>query len=604
MDRPMVHRSSMPQPWSQPYPHSAPPDTGHHSRPPTAPYPPHDPRDYYTAPALYPTAVSQQLPHRYSQPPLPNTLIPGGARLRTRSTLGDNNPYFDTPPPAPQFPFPTPSHVPFSQGPAFPPIPVPPPKPPSRPQPSGYPFPVTHPARDDVPIRPAPMSARRSSSSPALNRIPPSNPPPPVPHLPQNYHSSYPQPGPPPHPPPSIPIPSPSPPYRSDTSPHYSSPFETAAPPFFVHPPPRFSSPPRIPTSSPPKPENDIKHTPGSDEDKDLALVIALSKQEAKEHCGKVSREQEDLAKAIEESMRYASPFAMPVPNADPGPSTFPKTSPLSCPASLPMSEPLVFPHTSRLSASRPPSKAPSPMMYPVRPSPEDDEALAQRIAAEEIAEEEIAAAAAGPSNPQLGPLSVLPPTRPEITINPPLTLAPAPAPSPTSRRRHDAYRPNFSTVESEPPPPLYHQVVSSAQTFVSTQPSPISPNNSPNLGRSSSASAVMSSSSRVSPVPGRDERPGGGRSQSWDTGSTSGSTSNIPSPSVSTKLSSLSTVEESLNSPSVLSSGSSSGPATLLPPTANSFIDQKLLTGVCKTFDTAKKKFRSVINNLTPFPL
>lgn len=581
--RPAIHRSSIPHSWSQPYPHSAPPNSGH-PRPLTVPYPPHDPHDVYTAPALYPTVVSQQLP------PLPSTLIPGGARPRAKSTNGNDN-LFETPPPVPQFPsFPSPSPVQFPQSHLFPPIPVPPSKPPVlRPQLSSYPFPVARPSQNELPIRPPPMSARRSSSSPAIGRITASDLPPPLPPLPSNY---YPQhsprrvsPAPPPLPPPPIPIPSLNQPYRPDSSPFYPSPFETVVPPSF---PSRIPSPHRIPTSSSPKIENGVEHAPVDEDERNLAFVIALSEKESKEHSVKVSKEEEDLARAIEESMRHTPSFGMPVPYADAGPSTVPSTaSSLSFPIPLPVSESPASSYMSlpseslRPSASRPASKASSPLMYPVQPSIDDDQALAQWLA-----EEEERAAVAGPSNPRPKP-PILPPPRPEVTTTPAPAPAPAPAPSPTLRKRHDVHRQKLSVVDSEPPPPLYHHVIST-QTSAPAKTSPISPNNSPPLGRSSTASAVFPSSSRLSPIPGKDEKSNGRRCQSWDTGSTtSSSSSSMLNPSVSTKPNSLQTVDESLDAPP---SASPSAPVTLSPPTANSFIDKQLLDGVCKSFDTAQK--------------
>ena len=597
MDRSMIHRSPMPQPWSQPYPHSAPPNPGH-PHPLTVPYPPHDPQNTYTAPALYPNVVSQQLPHRYSQPHLPSTLIPGGARPRAKSSIGDTL-FFETPPPIPQFPaFPSP--VQFPQGPPFPSIPVPPSKPPAfLSQSSGYPFPVTRPPQNDVPIRPAPISARRSSSSPAIGRITAPDLPPPLPPLPPNYHPSHHQHAPqhvspvlPPPPPPSIPIPSLNRPYRSDSSPLYAPPFETVAPPSSVHPP-RFSSPPRLPTSLPPKIENDVEHPPVDREEDlayDLAYAIALSEKESKQHSVNLSKEEEDLEKAIQESMRHASSSRMPVPYTDAGPSTIPSTaSSFSFPIPLPVSESPVSSHTSHASdtyhllASRPTSKASSPLMYPTQPTIDDHEAFALQPAEKEKA------TAPGPSNLQPEPPVPLF-AKPEVTTTPP--LPPVPAPSPTSWKRHDAHRPQLPVVGSEPPPPLYHYVVSTAQTPVPTKTSQISPNNSPSLGRSSSASAVMPSNSRLSPVPGKDEKPNGGRSQSLDTGfTTSSSSSNVSSPSPSTKQSPLSTVEESFDSLSLQSPTSPSALATSSTPTANSFIDQQLLNGVCESFDPIQKR-------------
>ena len=585
----------MPQQWSQPYPHSAPPNSNH-PRPLAAQYP-HDPHDPYAAPALYPTAVTQQMPHRYSQPaPLPGALVPGLPRPRTRSTIGDNGVYFEPLPPVPQFPFPSPSPAQFTASPSLPRIPVPPSKPPAlQPRLSGYPPPVTSQTRDELPIRPAPMSARRSSSSPAINRIS-DLPRPPVPPLPPQLYPGYPQHAPqhahpPPTLPPSIPIPSP---YRSDSSPFYASPFEAIPPPSHLPPPRRASSPPRVLTSSPPKFENDRKRVPGSKEEEELKRVLALSERESKEQSGKVSKEEEEFAKAIEESIRYASNFGMPIPGTgnEAGPSRLlSNASPLSYATPSPVSEspvsspmPHASPHTPYLSASRPTSKVSSPLLRPTQPSIDDDEAFAQRLAEEEER------AVSGSSQPKPGP----PPTPPYNKLET-TTPAPAPAPSPgpasNSGKHRDMKRPRLSVVGSEPPPPLYHHAIGSAQTTVPTKTSPTSQNNGSSLGRSSSASAVSPSSTRPSPVPAVDDKPNGGRSQSWDAVPSTSNSARL-SPTVPAKSNSLQTVEESLNPPDLLnppdsplapSPSSSSGPVTLAP-TANSFIDQKLLDGVCKS--------------------
>ncbi|KAF9653370.1 hypothetical protein BDM02DRAFT_3107990 [Thelephora ganbajun] len=566
MDRPVIHRSSLPQSWVQHYPPSAPPNPSH-PRPLAVQYP-YDPRNDYTAPTLYPNVVSQQFPHRYSQPPLPNTLIPGGVRPRARSTIGDNNFSLENPPPVPQFPpFPSISPPQSSHGSSFPRTPVPPSKPPAlQSQLSGYPLPVTNQRQSEVPIRPPPISARRSSSSPAINRIPTSGQPPPVPPLPPNYHSGYLQHAP-QHvsPPPlsSIPVPSVYQPYRSDLSPLYASPHEIVPPPLLV---------PQTNASSLPK-----SH---SDEEAELALAISISERESKEQSGQISQEERDLAKAIEESIRHASSFGMPVPYTDPGPSTLPATiSPLSFPTPSPVAESplsshtsLASPNTPHLSASRPTSKASSPLMYPAQPRIDDDEALAEQLADEE---ERVAA---GRSNPPL--------ESPVLLSAESGIAVPVPALSPTSRKRHDAHRPMLTVVGSEPPPPLYHQVVS-AQTSAPTKTSPTSPNVIPSLGRSSSATVVTPSSSRLSPIPGDPERPNNGRSQSLDAVPSSSSNSAMNT-SVSARPNPLPIMEESADSPLVQSPSPSSVPATL-SPTPNSFIDQQLLDGICRSLCCAK---------------
>ena len=162
MNRPTIQRPSMPQLWPHQYPNVAHPDQ---PRPSATPYSLH-PQNSYPAPALYPNVAGQQHPQRYSQPPVPDTL----ARPRSRSTAGDNNPFFESQPPVPQFPsFPSPSPAQFPHGSPFPPIPAYPPA--SQHQSSGYPMPATRRTQDELPIRPAPISARRSTSSPVIDRI-------------------------------------------------------------------------------------------------------------------------------------------------------------------------------------------------------------------------------------------------------------------------------------------------------------------------------------------------------------------------------------------------------------------------------------------------
>jgi hypothetical protein len=58
--------------------------------------------------------------------------------------------------------------------------------------------------------------------------------------------------------------------------------------------------------------------------------------------------------------------------------------------------------------------------------------------------------------------------------------------------------------------------------------------------------------------------------------------------------------VIESLDSPTVQSPSSSAGPSTL-GPNANSFLDQQLLNGVCKSCDIVQKR-PSVINGFDLF--
>lgn len=575
MDRPAVHRTSLPQSWSQPYPHSAPPNP-HHPRPLLAQYPPQEHHNPYTAPQLYPTVVSQQLPQRYSQP-FPNTLVPGGhsarPRARTAATDPNINPYISPPPPVPQFPSPAAPN--FPQAHPFPHIPVPPAKPPALQ--SGNPLSAT---QDAVPIRPSPTSARRSSSSPAIGRIPQPEVPPPIPSLPPSYQpsGSQPQRFSPAPPPPSIPIPSPSLSYRTDSSPLYDSPYEAVSSPLSAPLPPPISPPPQFPANSPPKFEPDVKRVPVDEEEEALALAIALSEKESKEQTGQASQEEEDIAKAIEESLRHASSFGIPAYSSGAGPSTFPKTtSPLSFPSPLPVSESPVSPqpslppsHTPHLPASLPVSKAPSPLIRPAKSHVDDDQALAQQLAEEE--EERIAVA--GPSNPK--PASPLLPSPKPENITPP-----APASSTASRKRQEAQQHKFSVTnaDSDPPPPMYHHVVS-ANTSVPAQTSPTLPPHNLSLGRSTSASAVLPSSSRPSPIPGQSENPHAPRFQTID-GAFPASGGTKPGPSVQTNLGPSPTVEESYGAPPAQSPGSSSSAG---PVTPNSFIDQQLLNGVCKS--------------------
>jgi hypothetical protein len=601
MDRPAVHRSSLPQAqWSQQYPRT-PPSSHTYPRPLTAPYSPHDQQNPYNAPGLYPTVVSQQMPYMPSQP-FPNTLFPGGYNTRPRgnSTSGDsNNSYYQQP--APSFPAPSPPN--FPQAHAFSYMPAPPFNPPVlQPQSSPYSFPTPNQTQDEVPIRPSPMFARRSSSSPAVNRIPAPDVPPPIPPLPPSYQSNNLQqhipprvsPAPPPSP---IPIPSPGHSYRSESSPLFDSPFEASHPPYFTPPQPSIPSPSYFPTSSPPKFEGDVKRAPVDDEEEAFALAIALSEKESIARSGTDSQEDEDLAKAIEESIKHASSFGISVSDfSDAGPSTFPKTtSPLSVPPPLPVSEPSVPPlspltsSNTPYSLSRPASKMPSPLMRPVQPAI-DDEALAQRLA-----EEEHMAATAGPSNPK--PVSPILPSPKLETATPPAPVSSSVSrkrpeagqskftvvnadseSSAASRKRQEANQSKFAIVNSdtEPPPPLYHHVVS-AQTTAPVNTSPTLPNRTPFLGRSSSASAVISSSNSLSPAPGPADKQNLGRSQSVDTG-TSNFSSTGPSPSVLTNPTSLQTVDESSGSSTVQSPTSPAGPAQ-----PNSFIDQQLLYGVCK---------------------
>jgi hypothetical protein len=520
-------------------------------------------------------------------PPFPDALMPGSYNTRPRgnSSSGGNSPYFQQP--ALSFPsnsppnFPQPYAFPQAQPPAL------------QPQSSGFLFPTPTQTQDVVPIRPSPMFARRSSSSPAINRIPAPEAPPPIPPLPPSYQPSNSQHIPrrvsPAPPPPAIPIPSPGNSYRSDSAPLYDSPYDTCPPPLSI-PQPRIPSPPRFPASPPPQFESDVKRAPADEEEEALAHAIALSQKESIERSGKVYQEEEDLAKAIEESIRHASSFGISISSADAGPSTFPKsTSPLSLPPPLPVSDFSVPSYAPLTSQNTPYASAlSSPLMRPVQPAVDDDLVLAQRLD-----EEEKMAATAGPSNSK-PPSPVLP--SPKLDVTTPLALASSSASrrrqeanqskftvanadsdfSSASRRRQESNQSKFPILnsDSEPPPPLYHHVVS-AQTSAPTNTSPTLPNN-PFLGRSSSASVVTPSSSRLSPAPDQADKPNLGRSQSVDTGTTNANNTGS-SPSVLT-VTSLQTVEESSNSPSAQSPNSPAGPAQ-----PNSFINQQLLSGVCK---------------------
>lgn len=609
MDRPAVHRSSLPQSsWSQPYPNPAPPNLTY-SRPLAPQFPPHDQHDPYPAPTLYPTAVSQHMPaYRHNTQPLSNALASGGyhTRPRGKTTYSEHNNSYGFDQGAPPFPSPAPPQ--FPQAHPFPHYPTSPTQPPAlQPQLSGYPsFPPPNQLQDVVPIRPPPMSIRRPSSSPPVSRIPPPVAPP-VPPLPPDYLSNNPQiqRRPSPQPPPTIPIPS-NHSYPTEASPSYDSPYETS-PLSSSSTQPRGPSPPRFPTSSLPEFERDVKRAPVDEEEEALALAIALSQKESMEHSGQASQEDEDLAKAIEESIRHATNFGISIPENEAGPSTLPKTSsPLSFPSQLPVYEPSVRPHTPlaspvtpHASASRPTSKMPSPLMRPVQPTIHGDEALALRLA-----DEEDEAAAAGPSSSK--PQSpVLPSPTPEITAPP----VPGSSSSTSSRRRQESNQSRFAVVnsdsnlspaarkhqeanqsklaiirdESEPPPPMYHHVIP-AQTSASANISPTLPSENPALGRSTSTSAVPHSSTPLSSVHSLADKFHSGRSQSLGAIS-SGSSSVVPSPSALTNPSPLQTVEESYNSTAVQSpsSSSSAGP--------NSFVDQQLLYGVCKSPRAVRKR-------------
>ena len=340
-------------------------------------------------------------------------------------------------------------------------------------------------------------------------------------------------------------------------------------------PPPPASPPLRFPMNSPPRHEPNVKPAHVDEEEVALALAIALSEKELRHQAGKATQEEEDIAKAIEESLKHAPPPGTPTSSPNAGPLTFPKTtSSPSFPSSPPVSEQPVLPetslppsHTPRLPASLPVRKVLPPLILPEKPHVDDDEALAQQLA-----EEEEMIAAAGPSNPS-------PASPPLLSPKPETVTPPAPAPSAASQKRREAqgHRFHVTNADSDPLPPPYHHV-HSASTPVPAKTFPTLPAYNLSLGRRTSASAVLSSSSRHS---GEFERPHASRFQSLD-GAPPTPSSTGPSPPVQNNQSPLPTLEVScdawpVQSPSSLSSAG--------PITPNSFIDQQLLNGVCKPF-------------------
>ena len=224
---------------------------------------------------------------------------------------------------------------------------------------------------------------------------------------------------------------------------------------------------------------------------------------------GKLSQDDEDSARVIEESIKYASSPGTPLPFFEVGPSTSPKTtSPLSILSPSPVAEPSVRPHTPLASSNAPrvlgPRLASKVSLSTIRPAQPNisDEALAQRFA-----EEEEMTPVAEPSNPK--------PESPALRLEMVRPLAPAPSSTSRPRRRHESGRPKFIVVnadsgpsaalrkhreatqsklaiinsDSELPPPAYHRVVS-AQTPTPAPTPPTFPNNT-----------VTSSSSSAGPV-------------------------------------------------------------------------------------------------------
>ena len=297
-----------------------------------------------------------------------------------------------------------------------------------------------------------------------------------------------------------------------------------------------------------------------------MAIAIELSKKESEERSSTLTQEEADYLEAIRESMKGASSSRITFSSSDAGPSKLPKSaSPLSYPSSLPVSgsppsqsSSLASPYPS---PSQPASKLSSPLIPPVQPSTDDDEALA-----EQFAEEEDRAASAGPSNQKSHPQNLRPGT----------TTPPGPAPSTASRKHLEAQQSKFTVVNSDAdrPPPLYHQVVT-AQTTPPTK----TPATFPSWG--SSATVVTPSSSRPSGTTTTDtDKLVGGRSQSLNVVPTSSASK--PSTLTSKHQNTLPTMQELRNTPPAQSA--STTPGVVSP---NSFIDQQLLYGVCESLQT-----------------
>ena len=335
------------------------------------------------------------------------------------------------PPPAPRF-TPTPQNIPRVR--PLPYTPLPPEKPPVLQ--SGHSLST----QDVVPIRPPPMSARRSNSSPAISCTSSLDAPPPLPS------TSFPR---------------------------------------------RFS------TDSPQRYEQGIKHAPVNEEEA-LAHAIALSEKESKERAGKAILEEDDITKAIKESLKYASSFGMPILSSNAGPSTFPGTisspHPLSVsgsPVSLRTS--LASSHTSHTSVSSPVSKVLSPLVLPKKTGVGDGEAPTQWFSEEE--EERVSAT--GPPNSK--PTSVLLSSPEAETVTPPASV-----PSMALQKRREARQQRFSVTNADPesPLPLYYPPAPTntsipTKNFSNLPPYDASP------GKSTPASVLLLSNDRLPPTPG-----------------------------------------------------------------------------------------------------
>ena len=231
-------------------------------------------------------------------------------------------------------------------------------------------------------------------------------------------------------------------------------------------------------------------------------MATTPSQEESMKNSGGLSQDDEDSAGAIEESIKHASSSGILLSSSEAGPSTSPKTtSPLSILSPSPVAEPSARPHvplassnTPRVLGPRLASKLSPSTIRPAQPNISDE------VLARQFAEEEEMTAVAEPSNPK--------PESP-VTIRPP---APAPSSTPRPRRRHESDRPKFTIVnadsghsaasrkhreatqsrlaitssDSELPPPAYHRVVS-AQTSAPAPTPPTFPNNTV-TSRSSSA--------------------------------------------------------------------------------------------------------------------
>ena len=251
-------------------------------------------------------------------------------------------------------------------------------------------------------------------------------------------------------------------------------------------------APPQFPMNFLPKFEPNVKRVHIGEEEA-LARAIALSEKELKDQIGRAAQEEEDIAKAIEESLRYKPSFGTPVPSPNVGSSTFPKTtstpsfsSPLpELKSPIPPQTFLTYLHTPRVSTSLPVSRVSSPSILPTKPVIGDDGTPAQRFA------ERVNATA-----PNLKPASLLPSSKSETTTPPVPVLATAPR-----KQEAQQYELPVKILDSEPPPPLHHHVVSAntsilAETFPNSHPCDPSP------GKSTTASAVFPSNNRHSPIP------------------------------------------------------------------------------------------------------